>query len=205
MKVVIRTFLSGLLIIVPLAITAYVLYSVGSWMDDKGRLAVAKIWGADAAKGLFSGAGALLLMGVVYITGMLTRVWAFRTAWGLFERLVASVPGVKVIYESVRDLMKLFGAGSNSMGRVVEYRPPGTDVAVLGILTNEHPAAGKQAGAPDRVAVYLPLAYMLGGPTILTSPEHLKDVDMTVEHALKLAATAHLGGPSPELPHRKVS
>ncbi len=203
MKMVIRTFLSGALIIVPLAITAYVLYSVGSWMDEKGRLAVAKIWDEDAAKRLFHGAGALLLIAVIYLTGLLTRVWAFRAVWGQFERLLAKVPGVKVIYESVRDLMKLFGGGTGSMGRVVEYRPPGTDVAVLGILTNEHPSAGRQDGEPQRVAVYLPMAYMFGGATILTPPEHLKELDMTVEHALKLAATAHLGGPGPELPPKK--
>ena len=204
MKTVIRTFLSGALIIVPLAITAYVLYSVGSWMDDKGRLAVAKIWNEAAAKNLFSGAGALLLIAVIYITGLLTRVWAFRTLWAYFERLVAKVPGVKVIYESVRDLMKLFGGDTGSMGRVVEYRPPGTDVAVLGILTNEHPSTGKQEEGPRRVAVYLPMAYMFGGATILTPPEHLKELDMTVEHALKLAATAHIGGAGPELPPRKA-
>jgi uncharacterized membrane protein len=203
MKTVIRTFLSGALIIVPLAITAWVLYSVGSWMDLKGRAAVAKIWGEDSAKNLFSGAGALLLIAVIYLTGLLTRVWAFRTLWGYFERLLAKVPGVKVIYESVRDLMKLFGGGAGSMGRVVEYRPPGTDVAVLGILTNEFPSAGKQDGEPKRVAVYLPMAYMFGGATILTPLEHLKELDMTVEHALKLAATAHIGGAGTEFPAKK--
>jgi uncharacterized membrane protein len=220
MKLIIRTFLSGALIVVPLAITISVLWSVGAWMDEMGRAAVDSLWGKDsfwgkgaASEHLFRGAGAMLLIALVYVAGMLTRLWVFRWIWGHFERLLARVPGVKIIYESVRDLIKLFGGGSNSMGRAVEYRPPGTDVAVLGILTNENPIAAandpaegqsQAAGAgPRRVAVYLPMAYMLGGPTILTSPEHLRDVDMTVEHALKLAATAHVGGSAAEAAPKK--
>jgi uncharacterized membrane protein len=204
MKTQIRILLGGALVIVPLAITVYVLWSVGSWMDDKGRAAVDYFWGEGTAKEhLRRGAGALLLLAVLYLAGLLTRVWGFRPLWERFERLLARVPGVKIIYESVRDLMKLFGGGAGSMGRTVEYRPPGTDLAVLGILTNEDPAASR-GGGQKRVAVYLPMAYMFGGPTVLVSPQHLRELDIPVEQALKLAATAHVGGRSPATPAAKA-
>jgi uncharacterized membrane protein len=201
MKNLIRTFLSGALVVVPVAITAYVLYSMALWLDSLGLRMVTAVWPNAQT---FPGAGALLLIAVIYLTGLLTRLWIFRRVWDVIEGLLAKVPGVKVIYESVRDLMKLFGGGAASMGRVVEYRPPGTDVAVLGILTNEHPIGVAPEGQPKRVAVYLPLAYMLGGPTILTTEDNLTDVDMPVEHALKLAATAYLGsGSAPETADKK--
>jgi uncharacterized membrane protein len=196
MKLQIRIFLSGALVVVPLAITVYVIISVGAWMDGLGRELVKRIgWDPN---GLFSGAGAILLLGVIYIAGLLTHVWGFRPAWSWFERVVSRLPGVKIIYESVRDLMKLFGGGAGSMCRAVEYRPAGSEASYLGIVTNENPAAAE--GGPKRVAVYLPLAYMFGGPTVLTSPENLRDLKITVEHALKLAATAHMGAPVPDVP-----
>jgi len=57
------------------------------------------------------------------------------------------------------------------------------------------------------VAVYLPYAYMFGGPTIYVSPEHVHDVDLSVEQVLKIAATAHVGAealpvPTPETDSR---
>jgi uncharacterized membrane protein len=196
MKTQVRIFLSGALIVVPLAITVYVIISVGAWVDGLGRELVKRV-GWDPSK-LFQGAGALLVLVVIYVTGLLTHVWGFRPMWVWFERLLARVPGVKIVYESVRDLMKLFGGGAGSMGRAVEYRPPGSEASYLGIVTNEHPVAAE--GGSQRVAVYLPLAYMFGGPTVLTSPENLRELKISVEHALKLAATAHMGAPVADSP-----
>ena len=200
MKTQIRIFLSGALVLVPLAITVYVIVSVGAWLDGVGKELMKRV-GGDPDK-LFQGAGVLLVVTIIYLVGLLTHVWGFRSIWGWFERLLGRLPGVKIIYESVRDLMKLFGGGAGSMGRAVEYRPPGADVAFLGIVTNEDPAGAKGEGQ-KRVAVYIPLAYMFGGPTVLTSPEHLRNLDMSVERALKLAATAHMGGPAAAAPPKK--
>lgn len=197
MKKQIGIFLSGAVTIVPLAITAYVLVRVALWLDWMGTEVVKYFWGKDTE--LFPGAGAMLLIGAVYLVGLLMRVLAFRHLWDWVEGLIVKLPGVKVVYEMFRDMMKLLGDGSQSMGRVVEYRPPGSQgVGMLGILTNENPAGASNDPAAKRVAVYLPMAYMLGGPTVFASPEHLKDVNMSVEHALRMAATAHVGShPSP--------
>ena len=64
----------------------------------------------------------------IYLVGLLMRFWLFSGLVTLVEKLLAHVPGVKTIYESVRDLMKLFGSESQRMGHVVEYLPPDTQV-----------------------------------------------------------------------------
>jgi uncharacterized membrane protein len=201
MKTQMRILLSGALVVVPLAITVSVVIGAGAWLDEKGQDLVSALVNINAAKGkevkveLYHGTGVVLVLGLIYLAGLLTHVWGFRPLWTRFEQLLARVPGVKVIYESVRDLMKLFGGGAGTMGRVVEYRPPGSSLAFLGIVTNENPIVGQDDGQTKRVAVYLPLAYMFGGPTILAMPDQLKEVNIPVEEALKLAATAHVGGP----------
>jgi len=186
MKKQLQIFLAGVLVVVPFSITIWAIVAIGRWLDSLVTAPLAK-YGIN----LFPGVGALILVVSIYFVGLLTHLWAFRWLLSLVERLVVSVPGVKTIYESVRDLLKLFGGNARRMGRVVLYRPPGTGPAMLGILTNERPPGAR---SPGEVAVYFPLSYMLGGPLMYVSAEHLQDVDMTVEKALKLCATAQVGG-----------
>lgn len=178
---------SGALVLVPLAITVWVVWAMGTWLDGLG----AKLFTKDAKPP--TGIGALIIIGAIYGVGLLTHLWVFRGAFGLVERLFMRLPGIKMIYESVRDLLKLFGGNSQQMGRVVQYNVPGTDMSLLGILTNENPF-GLAIDSPHRkVAIYVPYSYMFGGPTFFASPEHIVDVDMSVEQCMKTAATAMVG------------
>jgi len=191
----VRIFFAGALILVPLAITAWVIWSVGAWLDNLGFEALGRL-GADVPDNQEErtrGIGALILLGIIYLVGLLTHLWLFRGVFGLLERLVTHVPGVKTIYESVRDLMKLFGGESRRMGRVVQYNRPGSDMAFLGVLTNENPLGLPENDPNRKVSVYLPLSYMIGGPTLLVSPKHIVEVDLSVEQCMKLCATAQVG------------
>ncbi len=183
----IRIMFSGAMVLVPLAITVWAVWAMGAWLDDLG----AQLFHEDRKP--MAGIGALIIIGAIYVVGLLTHLWLFRGAFGLVERLFTRLPGVKIIYESVRDLLKLFGGDSKQMGRVVQYSVPGTDMSLLGILTNEDPF-GLGPDSPHRkVAIYVPYSYMFGGPTFFASPEYIVDVDMSVEQCMKTAATAMVG------------
>ena len=187
MKKQVQIFLAGAMVVIPFAITIWVITAVGSRLDALvfGR----GDDGGDGAGGI-PGAGALIVIAFIYLVGLLTHFWVFRHVVSFAEKLLTRVPGVKTIYESVRDLMKVFGGETRRMGRVVIYRPPDAHAAMLGVVTNENPPG---AGAGNEVAVYFPLGYMIGGPVMYVRPEHLEDVDISVEHALKLCATAQVG------------
>lgn len=217
MKKHIQTFLGGTLIIVPFAITGYFVWwlanklgALGSSLLDGTGLVIIldkffpKGWVGNwqGNKYVSDGAlpyifGAILVLVAIYFVGMLARLYIFRKIVGTVERWVTHVPGVKTIYESVRDLMKLFGGDSAKMGRAVLYKIPQTEITVMGILTNERPS-GLSVNGEQKVAVYLPFSYMFGGPTIYVSPEDIIDTGMTVDQALKLCATAHVGSTSDE-------
>ena len=184
MKKQVRIFLAGALVVIPFAITVWAIVTVGMWVDNLVKAPL-----ADRGIELFPGIGALILLASIYLIGLLTHFWAFRWALSLLEKLVTAVPGLKTIYESVRDMLKLFGGDANQMGRVVLYSPPDVDTAFLGILTNENPPGAR---SPDEVAVYFPLAYMIGGPIVYVSRRNLVDVDMSVEECMKICATAHV-------------
>ncbi|MFP4106269.1 MAG: DUF502 domain-containing protein, partial [Phycisphaerae bacterium] len=147
---------------------------------------------AEEAWAKIPGSGALLILLTVYLTGLLARLWGLRWVFATVERIMSRLPGIKTIYQSVRDILKLFGGEAERMGKAVLYTPPGAGVSLLGIMTNESPS-GVADRQPDKVAIYLPYSYMIGGPTIYVPREHVEIMDMTPEEAMKLSATAHVG------------
>lgn len=203
MKKIIQIFLAGVMVVIPFAVTAYVIWAVGAWLDVRGRALLQwrtqwREWQPPKELGDYSGLGILIVLGIIFLIGLLTRSWLFQRILRYFERLIIHMPGVKTIYESMRDLLKLFGRGSERMGRTVLYTPPGSDMSFLGVVTNDQPAGADSSDGRKRVALYLPLAYMLGGPVIFVPEDTVKELNMPVEQALKLCATAHVGVPALE-------
>jgi uncharacterized membrane protein len=133
---------------------------------------------------------------LIYVIGLLTRWWAFRWVLRLLERALSRLPVVKSIYQGVRDVLALFAGDAERMGRVVRYRLPGTEIQLLGIQTTTSPRATDE---PGKVALYIPMSYMFGGPTVYVDGGSVQPVDMTVAEALRVAVTAG-AAPSPPGP-----
>ncbi|OPX24372.1 MAG: hypothetical protein B1H04_02185 [Planctomycetales bacterium 4484_123] len=193
MKKLVRTFLTGVVVVAPFAVTAYLIWWAGTALDRLARGAIA-VLAPGAGRFLFPGAGALVLVVSVYLVGLLMRVWVFRWTVRLLERLFHHLPVVKGLYDSIRDVLRLFGGDAAQMGQVVRYRLPGTQVELLGIRTSTQPRGASGSG---KVAVFLPMSYQFGGFTLYVPAETVSPIDMTVEEALKIAATAD-AGPAPE-------
>ncbi|MFP3937791.1 MAG: DUF502 domain-containing protein [Phycisphaerae bacterium] len=209
MKKQLHVFLAGVLVVIPFAVTIWVVYTAGSWLGMLGGGMLESVglmdepgeswrrWGPYA--------GAAIILATIYLVGLLTRFWIFRGLLGLLDRLFERLPGIKTVYQSVRELMKLFGPDSKKMGRTVLYRPPDEQAIKLGLLTNDDPREVQCDDGVQRVAVYFPFAYMIGGPLVYVPREHVEEVDIPVETALKLAATAHIGIHAQALPQERAS
>lgn len=194
-----RILLAGVMVIVPLAATVYLVWRAGAALHGLASSLIGAVL-PGAQRFLFPGAGVLVVLIGIYLIGLLTHWWVFRRALGLLERALSRLPVVKTIYESIRDVLKLFGGDAEQMGQVVRLRLPGTDIRLLGIRTSTSPRGAK---GEQLVAVYLPMSYMFGGPTVYVPPEAVDPVDLTVEEALKIAATAD-AGQAAETPHRST-
>jgi len=198
MKKQIQILLAGMLIVIPFAVTIGIIWWAASRLGEAG-FALARLLNFNGQvekefEWVMAIVGAILLLGLIYVIGLLTKLYLFRRLLALAERLFSRVPGVKTIYESVRDLLRMFGGGGpNRMGKVVVYRPNGGDAAVLALLTNANPTAmGKVAPDADMVALYVPMGFMIGGPVVYVPRSHVQEIDMTAEQALRLAATADI-------------
>ena len=66
---------------------------------------------------------------------------------------------------------------------------------LIGFMTSTAPDALSRAGVPgERVAVYLPMSYQIGGYTLYVERERIIPLDMDVEEAMRMVLTAGIAG-----------
>jgi uncharacterized membrane protein len=189
MKPIIRLFLTGLAAVLPVMVTLYVLYWLGS---------VAEAFLGGGLKMLISGSlywpgmGVVAGLTLVFVIGALMKAWLFRKVFRWGERLVGRIPLVKALYGAVRDLMGFFsGSDTQAMRKAVMVTVGDTSVRLIGFITREDfsdlPAG---IGGDDTVAVYLPMSYQIGGFTTMIPRSAIQPIDMSIEEAMRFAVTA---------------
>jgi uncharacterized membrane protein len=180
-----NTVLKGLVAILPIGLTLYVVY-----------------WLAVAAERLFSRVIKLLIPGqyywpglglvagllLLYVVGLAVNAYVVRRVLRLGDDLLARIPVVKTIYVATRDFMRFLptsGKGSDLKRVVLVPFGPGK---VIGFVTSE---SGTLLGAAhphqDIVAVYLPMSYMVGGYTVFMARDALEPTALSVEAGMRLA------------------
>src|SRR5688572_4028202 len=100
-----RAFGRGLIVLVPLALTAYGVFVVVSWIDGLVRVDL----DPDPAYTLVvPGVGVVILMAVVLLIGVSASHHLGRRAFDLLDALIARVPIVRIAHSSLKDMMSAF-------------------------------------------------------------------------------------------------
>jgi len=188
MNIINRLFWKGLIVVMPITITIYVLVVVLTNAEGIfGRLIQNHL-----GKGLYiPGSGILLTIILMVLVGLLVSNFITGSVINFFITQFERFPIIKAIYNPLRDLMSLFsGGGPDAMKKVVIVELDKLGFSAIGLVTREEfgefPAdvIGK-----DKIAVYIPMSYMLGGFTTIIERSKVKEIDMPVEQAIKLAIT----------------
>jgi uncharacterized membrane protein len=184
-----RAFFRGIMIVVPIAVTVYLLSQLWSYGESMLGPLLQRILPNKWYQG---GMGVAALILLILLCGALFNFWFFRRFFRFIERTFDHLPLVKTVYGAVRDLLGMFSSGdSPGMSGVVIVTLGGA--RWLGMVTRENFAdlpAG--FGKPDFVAVYIPLSYNVGGYTVMVQRSAVEKVDMSVEDAMRYAITAGL-------------
>jgi uncharacterized membrane protein len=174
--ILLRSFLQGLLLISPIAITAFVLYSVFDKIDS-------------LVPYVPRGLGFVIIILVVTIVGYFgTRFFIGKWLFDAFEYVMEHTPGVKFLYSSVRDVIKSFVGDKKRFNKpvwvCVNVNP---EIWRIGFMTQRDMG---HFGLDDKVAVYMPHAYAISGWVIITDSKNVKPVtDMTSGEAMKFAVS----------------
>ncbi|KYG70267.1 hypothetical protein AZI85_14075 [Bdellovibrio bacteriovorus] len=188
MKQLQKIFLQGLVTFLPIALTIYIIYAgiaiVDSFLGDALRQ-VLPIY--------IPGLGFLLTVLLIFLLGLMLNNLLAGGIFSKMEQRLTQVPFIKAIYSPLRDLMNLFskGGGPGGLQKVVLVDLGDTGIRALGLVTRENfrdvPAI--EQNADDRIAVYIPMSYGLGGFTLMVPRSRLTPLDMPIEKAMSLAIT----------------
>src|SRR5690606_17143783 len=126
MKNLSKYFIRGLIAILPVALTLYLLYIFLAWSETLAYTVLGPIFGDIYVPGMGLAVAVLLIIALGYLLS-LRRIRRMVT---IFELPFNNIPVVKSIYSSVKSFADYFSPGGGSQGaqQVVLLRPPGQPV-----------------------------------------------------------------------------
>ena len=176
-----RTFLTGLVVVVPILITAFTLYWLFRVLDGFLSPIIHQVLGRE-----IPGLGILCEIVIIFLVGVVaTNVLGSRVLkW--FQTLLMRAPVVKNIYPTIKQLVEAFHpSSSSSFKKVVLVEYPKVGTFAVGFLTSEVSLKGT-AQAQRLVSVYLPTNNLYLGNVALFKEEDLMVTDFTIEEGLKI-------------------
>jgi uncharacterized membrane protein len=189
-KILSRTFLQGLIVFLPIAVTAAIIYWLAALAEDLlGALVRLFIPDEHYTKGL----GMLIGILLVFALGLMMKTWATRHLLARAEALMERIPIIKSIYGSIRDLAAYFSKhGAQSKFQHVVTVSIADNMRLVGFLTRENATElpGTSDGAEEIVGVYLPMSYQIGGYTVFVPRSAVERMEMSVEDAMRFVLTA---------------
>jgi uncharacterized membrane protein len=182
-----KYFITGLLILVPIAITAWVLNLIIGTLDQS-LLFVPERWQPRNVIGFdIPGIGAILTIAIVFVTGLLTNNLVGNFLVRQWERLLHRIPVVSSLYGSVKQVSDtLFSSSGNAFRKAVLIPYPHPGSHTIAFLTGTPGGDVKNHLVGDYVSVYVPTTpNPTSGFFLMMERSKVVELDMTVDAALK--------------------
>jgi uncharacterized membrane protein len=196
MRKIWNTVLKGLVAILPIGLTVYVVYWLALTAE---RLFAPLLKLLVPAHYYWPGLGLLTGLIVLYFVGLAVNAYFVTSVLRMSDAFFARIPVVKTIYLAIRDFMRFFPSSGqgNDLRRVVLVQfGPGKIIGFVTAESDEMLRRSQPAG-DDMIAVYLPMSYMVGGYTIFLPRELVETTSLSVEEGMRIAL---MGGVRSNLP-----
>ena len=177
LKLLVRYFIQGLIILAPIGITAYVLY----WLFDKVDSILRPYVNIP-------GLGFAIIILFVLLVGWISSSFLMGGFINFFDTWMERTPGIKFIYTSTKDFFEAFAGDKRKFNKAVLASAFADDVWIIGFLTDQE-MAKFDLGA-DKVAVYVPQAYNFAGQLYILPRNKVKKIaKINSGEAMKYAVT----------------
>jgi uncharacterized membrane protein len=201
-------FFAGLLVIVPLGITFFVISAILKLMDRALVIIPSKFHFHTSLPFKIPGLGLILFIALVLITGILVKNYFGRRVIDLGEYILSKIPLVRPIYVATKQVIQAtFGDSQDAFKRVVLIEYPRKDIYGLAFVTGV--AKGELAQKTDQrmINVFVPTTpNPTSGFYLIVPEEDTIPLSITVEEAFKLLISGGVvepGGGSPHFPFGK--
>ena len=172
MKNIINYFLQGLLYIVPISATIYIVYWIFSKID--GILPFN-----------FPGLGLIVIIFLITAVGYIGSAVIASPLNAFFQRTLNRAPLLKTIYTSVKDMMTTFVGKKKGFSEPVLVKLyENSTIERIGFITNEDvELLNIKEG---KVLVYMPHSYAISGQLFVVDKKNITYIDKSSSEIMKL-------------------
>jgi len=198
-----KYFITGLLVLVPLVITLWVLNLIIGTLDQS-LLLLPPQWRPELLLGFnLPGVGTILTLVIIFITGVVTRNFVGNRLLMLWELLLKRIPVVNSIYSSVKQVSDtLFSSSGNAFRKALLVQYPREGVWTIAFQTGVPGGDVKNHLSGDYVSVYVPTTpNPTSGFFLMLKREDTIELNMSVDEALKYIVS--MGVVAPPAPRSK--
>jgi len=194
-----KYFVTGLLIWIPIAITFWVINLIVSTMDQTLLLLPEAVQPHVLIGWHIPGIGLLLSLAVILLTGLLAANIVGQRLLGLWEGMLARIPVVKSIYNSVKQVSDTLLSSSGQAFRkamLVQYPREGSWTIAFQTGTPGGDVVNHLTG--DYISVYVPTTpNPTSGFFLMLPRSEVIELDMSVDAALKYVVSMGVAPPLP--------
>ena len=183
-----RYVVAGLLVWLPVGATILV-FTLLLDLADQVLLFLPEAFRPEALLGFrIPGLGAILALIVLIVTGTFVANLVGRRLVSFYESFLARIPLVRTVYSAVKNFAELVLSDTGSSFKkvlLIEY--PRKGLYSIAFQTSEEPEEVEFRTGVSLVTVFLPTTpNPTSGFMLFVPRDHIKELDMSVEEALKM-------------------
>lgn len=182
MKTIIKR---GLIAIAPLTISIAIIYWLFSFLEGAVGPLVRDIIGP---KYYYPGMGIVLAIIIIFFIGAILNMWIIQKMTHYFECLIEKIPLFKSLYNMIKNVMDLLRSSPDEAKQQVVIVTLG-ECELIGFVTRDSFADIPELGK-EKIAVYLPMSYQIGGYTVMIERSRVKPLKVSMDAALQNTLTA---------------
>ena len=211
------SFLTGLVVILPIGLTLYLIWTVTGWIDSWVLPFVPYSWRPDTLlHGYFGGnvpvhirgIGVLIFLVFTIVMGWLAKGLIGRSLLLWAEHLVDRMPVVRSIYNGLKQIAEtVFAQTDTSFDKACLVEYPREGLWAIGFISTaaKGEIAQKVPGEEQILSVFVPTTpNPTSGFLLYTAASRVVVLDMTVEDAAKLIISAGLVYPNQKDPSQPL-
>jgi uncharacterized membrane protein len=136
----------------------------------------------------FPGLGVIAIIIILAAIGLLVNAYVVELLILAGQNLISRVPIVKTLFGAIQDAVELFQIKKEQGTKKAVAVEISDGVKLIGFVTSDN-AVKVLFPDQNKVAVYMPLSYQIGGYTLYLDASKITDLDIDVETAMRIAVT----------------
>ena len=139
--------------------------------------------------------GLLAGIALIFVIGIAVNAWLVQRLFAMGEAMLDKIPLVKSIHGALRDFMHFFSRDRQRENLSNAVAVTIGDIRLIGFQVRDDLSNlldENETDTSDKVAVYLPMSYQIGGYTVLLNRNQVQPLKMGNEDAMRWILTAGL-------------